>query len=302
MPPTPSNTSPPQIDNLRGVLWMLAASVTTATSSVGVKYIAHLPLLQVGFMRAVTALIVLMPFLMRHGWGVFRTSRLDLHLQRILFSSGSMILSIYAIAHMQLAMATSLSFTRPLFMIIIAYFLLKERVGWRRGLATGAGFCGVLVIMGPTHADSLPAVTAALIAAACAASTYAVVRRQSAYDSPATIMCWVTAGICFILTFPAYFVWEPPRPSDWLVTAGLGVTGAVAQYMIIRAFTYGEATVVNPVDYTQIIVTTIAAYFLFGEVPAMWTIVGIGIIVASTLYIMLREARQKTAAPSAPDP
>ena len=104
------------------------------------------------------------------------------------------------------------------------------------------------------------------------------------------------------MAFPAYFVWEPPRPSDWLVTAGLGVAGAVAQYMIIQAFTYGEATVVNPVDYTQIIVTTVAAYFLFSEVPGIWTVVGIVIIVASTLYIMLREARRTAPAPPLSEP
>jgi len=293
------NSGPRQIDNMRGMLWMLAAAMTTAVSTLGVKYISHLPLLQVGFMRASTATIVLAPFLIRHGWGVFRTSRLDLHAQRILFSSGSMVLSIYAIAHLHLATAVSLSFTRPLFMIIVAAIFLREIVGWRRGIATAVGFCGVLVIMGPTQADSIPAVIAALIAAACAASTYAVVRKQSAFDSPATIMCWVTVGICIVLAPPAYFVWQTPRPSDWLVTAGLGVTGAVAQYMIIQAFTYGEATVVNPVDYTQIIVTTVAAYFLFSEVPTISTLIGIVIIVSSTLYIMLRAA-QKNVVPAPP--
>jgi drug/metabolite transporter (DMT)-like permease len=66
--------------------------------------------------------------------------------------------------------------------------------------------------------------------------------------------------------------------------------------MLIRAFAEGEATVVNPIDYSQIIFVSIIGFIMFAEIPTIWTGLGTVVIMGSTLYILFREAKVKKAA------
>jgi drug/metabolite transporter (DMT)-like permease len=285
------------VDNVRGALWMLAASFFVAVTAVLMKFIAtHLPVLELAFLRQIAGLFVIVPLIMKNGWRVYRTPRIDRHAVRIMFSTVSLIVTIYALATIPLAAAISLSFTRPLFMIIIAAVFLGEKAGWRRALATAVGFTGVVIVVGPSDLSFSAGVFAALAGAFCFACIMAVVRKQSATDSPATIMCWATTGICIATAVPAFVVWQQPTLTDLGIMLVIGITGATAQYMMIQAFTHGEATVVNPVDYGQIIISTLAGYFLFGERPTIWTGLGALTIISATLYILLRDAKEKRLA------
>jgi drug/metabolite transporter (DMT)-like permease len=303
-PMTEPSTKPapelPQVDNMRGALAMLGSSMCFASGTLVIKVLgSHLPSAEIAFLRCLLGLSILIPLIMRHGWQVFRTARPDLHLIRVVCSSIAVTLGFYAIAHLPLAIVVSLGFTRPLFMIVLARTLLGEAVHWRRGLATAVGFVGVLVVMGPTEVSNLPAATAALLSAAFVAGSMAVIRKQSATDGAATIMAWYATGICITTSLPAIFVWQTPHAGEWGLLLVMAVISSIGQYLMIQAFAVGEATVVNPVDYSQIIVTTIAGYFFFAEVPTVWTLIGVTIIIASTLYIVLREAAlQKGKPPS----
>jgi len=196
----------------------------------------------------------------------------------------------YATAHLELATAVALGYTRPLFMILLAVMFLGEVVRWRRGLATLVGFLGVLIMLRPTEVPvELPAV-AALVAALAVAGAMAVVKQQAAVDGPATIMVWFGTGTAVLTAIPAAFVWEPPQSTQWPLLIGIGVLASIGQYMMIKAFTYGEATVMNPIDYLQILLAAGLGYWLFDEVPSVWTGVGAAVIIASTLYIIFREA------------
>jgi drug/metabolite transporter (DMT)-like permease len=292
----------PKIDNIRGALWMAAAAFVSACNTLGIKILGtHLPAFEVAFMRCVAGLFALTPFLVRHGLGVYRTTTPKLHIIRIFCSALAIIFGVYGVSHLHLTTAVSLGFTRPLFMIILAIVILHEVVGWRRITATVVGFFGVLLVLGPTDVSDFPAAGATLASAAFLAGAFAVIRHQSAFDSAATIMCWAQTGICFVTVIPALLVWQTPTMQDYVLALALGLTGVLSQYMMVQAFMYGEATVVNPLDYTQIIYIMILGYLFYTEVPTVWTVVGTGVIIGSTLYIVLRETRLKAvSSPSRP--
>jgi drug/metabolite transporter (DMT)-like permease len=221
---------------------------------------------------------------------VFKTARPDMHVARVLCAVVGMNCGFYATAHLELATVVSLAYTRPLFMIILAVMFLGEVVRWRRGLATAVGFLGVLVMLRPTAVPvELPAL-AALMGALMVAGAMAVVKQQAAVDGPATIMVWFGVGTAVLTFFPAIFVWEAPRADHWVLLIAIGVLASIGQYMMIQAFTHGEATVMNPIDYLQILLAALFGFWLFDEVPSVWTGVGAAVIIASTLYILLREA------------
>jgi drug/metabolite transporter (DMT)-like permease len=285
-------TSPaPPTDNVRGAAWMVASALMFSIGSVLIKAVGQgLPSPQVVFFRCLFGLAIVVPFVARHGLTVFRTQRPDLHIVRILCATVAMLCGFYATSHLELATAVSLSYTRPLFMIVIAVMFLGEIVRWRRGLATFVGFLGVVIMLGPSGiALSLPAL-AGLMSALAVTGAMAVVKQQSAVDGVATIMTWFAVGTVVVTAVPAALVWQTPPPAVWAEVAALGLVSTTGQYFMFRALSIGELTVMNPIDYLQIIIGAASGLVIFGEVPTIWTLGGAGVIVASTLYILFREA------------
>jgi drug/metabolite transporter (DMT)-like permease len=93
-----------------------------------------------------------------------------------------------------------------------------------------------------------------------------------------------------ITVLPALLFWTPPTAFQWFLLAGVGGLGVASQAMIIRAYRSGEASFVAPFDYLKLILAGLIGFFVFGEVPGPWTLLGAVVIVAAALYIARREA------------
>lgn len=286
------------VENTRGAIWMVGSALVFSGVTVMIKELGQsIPAAEMVFFRCLFGLVIIVPFVARSGLSVFKTARPGLHMIRVVCALIGMNCGFYAVTHLELATAVSLGYTRPLFMILLAVIFLGEVVRWRRGLATLVGFFGVLIMLRPTEVPvELPAL-AALASALAVAGAMSVVRQQAAVDGPATIMAWFATGTAVLTAIPAAFVWETPQNDQWVLLIAIGVMASVGQYMMIKAFTHGEATVMNPIDYLQILLAAIFGFWLFDEVPTVWTGVGAAVIIISTLYILLREARLKKPPP-----
>ncbi len=132
--------------NVRGTLWMVLAAFVFAQMNALIKYVGHdLHGFEVAFFRALFGFVSLLPVIVSAGGArVFRTDNLKMHGLRALSGGFTMLCFFYAMTHLPLANATALSFSQPLFLLALAPFLLKERVGWHRGLAAGVGGLGSL--------------------------------------------------------------------------------------------------------------------------------------------------------------
>lgn len=306
--PAPSRPVPPlnqalPIDNVRGALWMLAGVVFFAATAVLIKYAGQtLQTFEIVFFRCLFGMIVLIPLLMQSGLSVLRIRKPGLHVFRVLCAFVAMTSGFYALTHLELATAISLSFTRPLFMILLAVLFLGERVRWRRGLATMVGFCGVLIMLQPGTLTFEPAFATALISALGIAGALVTVKLIAPYDEAVTIMLSFSIGTVLVSAIPAALVWQTPTGNELMILVGLGIVASLGQYSLIHAFTLGEATIMSPIDYLQIILGSAAGFYLFQERPGMWTLIGAVVIVISTLYIVLRGARVKAEPPLPPDP
>src|SRR5947209_11416309 len=104
--------APPPVNNLRAALWMFGSAVCFSLTTLAIKLLAtHLPVLEVGFLRCLMSLFALVPILLHHGFGAFRTAHPKIHLTRIACASFGVMLAIYGLRKLQLATAVSLSFT-----------------------------------------------------------------------------------------------------------------------------------------------------------------------------------------------
>ena len=125
---------------------------------------------------------------------------------------------------------SSISFTAPLFMALTAIFLLGENVGWRRGLATVAGFIGVLVMVRPDSGTLDVAAMVGLFAASLAALSTTLIKRLSTTEAALTILVYFGMFSSILTAIPAYFVWHPLTGDDFARLVLVGASGAVGNF------------------------------------------------------------------------
>jgi len=244
------------------------------------------------FYRQLAGLIVLLPVILPNPREVFRTTRMGI----LLFRSGAgtvgMILAFYAYQKLPLADANALSFTRTLWVVPLAAFALKEYVGPRRVAATIVGFLGALLMLQPQTQGSAgwPA-AAALASSFLFAFTVTGMKFLTRDHSTLTLMAW-SAVLGFVLAIPpAMFSWRWPSLRDLVLLCAMGVLGTITQACYINGMSEGDAAAMAPIDYTRLVFAVILGYALFSDIPNTMTMLGAGIVMASTIYITLRESR-----------
>jgi drug/metabolite transporter (DMT)-like permease len=280
--------------NIRGAMWMLASAMTFTLMTTLIKYLGEdYPAALQTFYRSAATFVVLIPVIIRNPRGAYRTTRPGILLFRSAVGTASTIFAFYAYQKMPLADANALSFTRALWMVPLAVFVLGEKVGPRRIAATVVGFCGVLVMLQPGSGDThygWPAL-AALASSLMFAMTITGMKVMTRDHSTTTLLVWAgTLGVIMSLP-PALFVWRWPSFVELCLLSAMGVLGTITQWTYIKGMGIGDAAAMAPVDYTRLIFAIALGYALFRDVPNAVTMLGATIVIASTLYITFREVK-----------
>jgi drug/metabolite transporter (DMT)-like permease len=278
--------------NSRGALWMIASGLGFSVMAVGIKLLGHrLDNFQIAFFRVVIGFLAILPFVASVPLAQLKTRHLHVHAIRGVFGLAAMYCSYYAIARIPLADYTALSFTKPLFATVLAVLILGEIVRWRRWSATALGFVGVLIIVRPGADAFQPAALAALADAFSIAFLVTLVKRLPAQETPLGMLFYFGVFATALSIGPAIYCWQWPTLYEWTLLIGVGVLGALSQSFWIRSFRAGEASVVAPFDYLRLPIAATIGFIGFAELPTLWTFVGAGVIVGSTLYIAHRDAQ-----------
>lgn len=231
--------------------------------------------------------------------GLLRTRNLRLQAARALCLVAATICSFFALKFLRLTEATSITFSSPLIVALLAGPILGERIGGRRLAAVLTGFAGVLVItrpgLGGVHAAAFLA-----LGAACANALYSMATRLVAANDPSETTLFYTGLVgsaVFLPVLPFVWVW-PASSSIWMLLVGLGLFGALGHWLLILAHRRAPASVLAPFFYVQLLWATLLGFLVFGESPDRWTILGGAVVMASGLYLVFHE-RRKQAVPSA---
>ncbi|MCP5366607.1 MAG: DMT family transporter [Hyphomicrobiales bacterium] len=282
--------------NLRGALWILLSTLLFSVMAAAVKYAGQrLPSVEIVTFRALAQIVILGPLVLRGGFDGVRTKRPGLHLLRAVMAVGAINFTFYALTHMPLADATAISFSRSLFLTLMAIVFLGETVGRHRWTALAVGFVGVVMILRPGLAGFEPAALVALAAAALVAGLAITVRVLSRTEPNVLIMIF-PATMTLLVTAPmAAAVWLTPTLEEVAVLVVMGVVGVAAQGALVQAFRVGEASALAPIGFVRLVFAVIMGVVLFAEVPDLITVAGSLVIVAGTLYTMHRENLKKRA-------
>ena len=277
---------------LQGALLMTAAAAAFAGMNAIIRALNfELHPFQTAFLRVLAGLAFMLPWLARAGLAALATASHKLYLSRALVGYASMLCWFSALALMPVAEATALSFTAPLFATAAAALLLGEIVRLRRWTATIVGFLGAMVVIRPGFSAIELAHLLVLASAALGGWNTITVKQLTRSDSANVIIVYMLLYLVPLSLLPALFVWQWPSWHALGLVALLGMCATLGHQSFTRALAVCEASYVLPFDFARLPMVAFLAFLAFGEVPDIWTWIGGGIIVASTVYIARREAQ-----------
>ncbi|CAN5225385.1 DMT family transporter [soil metagenome] len=277
--------------NIQGAAWLVSGGFIFTSSGVMIRLLSEqIESVQTAFFRAVLSVLMLMPLMLAGRVQPWASKRLVGHFWRTVAGTVSMVLGFYAVSMLPLADATAISFSQPLFSVVVAAVMAGEKVRWRRWTATAAGFAGVLVMVQPGPGSLQLGALVALANAAMVAFSILLVKRLADSETPLMILTQFAIFSTLLLALPAIWVWRWPDAWGWTLAVGIASSATVGQYFWVQAFKAGEMSAVAPFEYLRLPFAVFVGWLIWGEMPVIWTYVGAAIVIASALYIVHREA------------
>jgi len=224
------------------------------------------------------------------GRAMLRTRNPRLQLVRAVLMLVMTYTMMVALTLMPLADTTAIVFMAPLAVVALSRWLLNEPVDRGRWAAVAVGFVGVLCILRPAPGQgmALGAVLLALLMVSCN-SVFQIVTRKLSTTDGAFATNFLTSLMCTVVSsVPAPIGWVAPDLKDGLLMASLGVIGALAHFVFIKAFERAEASVLAPFMYSGLVWAILFGWVMFGDLPDALEILGMALIVASGLYVARR--------------
>lgn len=201
----------------------------------------------------------------------------------------------YAFSVLPLTQVYAILFATPLLITMLAIPVLGEKVRLRRWLAVLVGLAGVLVVLRPGETDLSIGHLAALVAAVGGALASIVVRKIGNEERPVVMLLYPMVVNFLLMACALPFVYIPMPIEHLGLLAVIATFAWFASRLVIAAYQSGEAAIIAPMQYSQIVWASLFGYFFFGEVIDQTTAIGAAIIIASGLYIVLRESRSGTS-------
>ena len=204
-----------------------------------------------------------------------------------------MIFTYGAVLLLPLAEATTLGFTAPIFAVLIAIVLLREKIGPYRWGAVAMGFAGVLIVMEPFggfhEGVTLAGVAVGLVAPFMVALISFQLQDLNTTENPWSIVFWFAALTTPVAALALPFVWAAHDPVTWALILGMGLVGAAAQMLLTTSLRFGSAAVILLMDYTALLWASFYGYYVFDRAAPASLWLGAPLIIGAGLLIAWRE-------------
>ncbi len=245
---------------------------------------------QATFLRALTRLVPLMIMVAFQGGfsTVFKTSKMSSHFVRLLVNFFYTLSFMYAFQMGSLTAVYTLSYTSPLFMIILSAVILKEQVTMERWLAVAVGMVGVAVaIQDGTNMFETVSILI-LVGTFLGALNKILMRRLAATEHSLAIAVYPNVVMILVMLPFIFSAWQPMPWSHWALFAFVGAITAAGQYAIAQALRFAQGSILAPIDYSTFFWVVALDFFWWNRPPEDSNLLGAAIIVGSNLYILYR--------------
>jgi S-adenosylmethionine uptake transporter len=242
------------------------------------------------FIRAVGAVIVLVPLALYLGVSLKLDGNRWLHVLRIVMQTVDSFCFYYSTRYLPLADVMTFYMAGPIIVTAISALVLGERVGPYRWTAVVVGFVGVVVALAPTGEAFHPAALVALLGSTCFAVSLAMTRKFRD-NHPFSLVAWQYIGSGLIGAAISPLGWATPGPLDFALLLLLGIVSAGCFLMIAKALALAQASLLAPFQYSAILWAAIFGWMFWANVPTLQIVIGNAILIASGLFVFYRERR-----------
>ncbi len=262
-------------------------AVTALVKTLGER----IPAAESAFLRYVIGLVFLIPVWRELMAITLTTRQKKLFALRGLVHSLGVILWFFAMTRIPIAEVTAMNYLNPVYVSILAVFLLGERMALRRVLAVIAALIGSLIILRPGFRELDLGHIAMLGTAVLFAGSYLIAKIVSGELPASMVVALLSITVTIGLAPFAFAVWVTPSLADLAVLSAVACFATAGHYTMTLAFAAAPVTVTQPVTFLQLVWSVLLGMAFFGEPADPWVILGGGIIMASVIFITWREAR-----------
>ena len=243
--------------------------------------------------QLITTILLAAGLALTGRFALLRTQRLPAHARRAASGLFGMIFTYGAVLLLPLAEATTLGFTAPVFAVLLAIVLLRERIGPYRWSAVAIGFAGVIVVMQPFsglhEGVTLAGVAVGLVAPFMVALISFQIQDLNTTENPWSIVFWFAALTTPVAALALPFVIAAHDPLTWALILGMGLVGAAAQMLLTTSLRFGSAAVILLMDYTALLWASFYGYYIFDRAAPASLWLGAPLIIGAGLLIAWRE-------------
>ena len=227
-----------------------------------------------------------------------RTRQSILQITRGVLLAAEVCVAVYAFTRLGLVATHAVFACYPLLVAALSGPILGEAVGWRRWIAIGTGFIGVLIILRP-GSDLMQIEALIAFASAVIFALYALLTRYAArQDSAMTSFFWTGIAGAVAMSLVGLPLWEPMAAVDWIWMALLCCTAVTGHWMLIRCYEVAEASSVQPFAYLQLVFASGVGVLFFADTISWNIALGATIVVSAGLFTFYRA--RKLSAQSVP--
>lgn len=284
----------------KGIACILMAALCFALMGTFVHLAGDVPSMQKSFFRNAVALLCAGVVLLRQRPKFHLTKQsLGCLLGRAICGTVGVLCNFYAVDHLVLADASMLNKMSPFFAIIFSWFMLKERISLRQGIAVVVAFVGCVLVVRPSFSnmDLVPSLVG-LLGGLGAGVAYTFVRLMRRYEVPGAVIVFFFSAFSTLVTLPYLLILHAPMTGMQLFWLAMtGVAGAGGQFAITAAYTFAPASELSVYDYTQVIFSAVLGFFLFSQVPDVLSVVGYVLIIGMAVYMFLHDRHAEHPAP-----
>ena len=253
---------------------------------------------QTTFLRAFTRLVPLLVATFFHGGirHVLATTHPWQHAVRLSVNLSYTLAFMYAFSMSSLTVIYTLSYTSPLFMIVLSACILRETVSRDRWAAVAMGMIGVMIAMRPGAGVFEWASILVLIGSFLGALNKILMRRLAQTEHSLAIAIYPNLVMMCVTTPFVLNTWQVMPWAHWGLFAFVGAITALGQYCIAQALRYAQGSTLAPIDYSSFFWVVALDLFWWNRSPDTATLLGALTIVGSNLFILYRTRRENTPA------
>ncbi|MGC3820687.1 DMT family transporter [Acinetobacter sp. G11] len=235
------------------------------------------------FFRNFVGLFIFLPLICSKGIGFFKTEKIWMHSWRAVIGLIAMYGFFYAIAHLKLSNAMVFTYSSPIFIPLIAWLFLKEKITKSMLLAAAFGLVGVIFVAKPDAGMFNQMSVIGLGASLLAAMAFVTVRALTSTESPEKIVFYFYFIGTLISMIPMFWLWRPYTWTELGFLIGAGLLANISQIFMSNAYKLAPAGQIGPVNYIAIIFAGIWGFIFWQEIPDHYSLMGFGLILGAII-------------------